>query len=171
MSKIKVPLPPVERLREVFSIEPSDGRLLRRIATRKCVVGEEAGYPNNIGYRQVAIDGRIYSVHRVAWSLYHGSDPEGEVDHINGNRSDNRKENLRLATSAENNQNRRLSSRNKTGVKGVFRVKWAAGERWRVSVGHSCGRYYITHFECFGRAVKHANEMRAKLHQNFARAS
>jgi hypothetical protein len=171
MSKNKVLLPPVERLREAFSIDPEDGRLLLRTATKHRSIGEEAGYPNNIGYRQVMLDRKIYSVHRIAWALYSGEHPNGEIDHINGDRADNRLCNLRLATSSENNQNRRISSRNKTGIKGVFRVKWAKGKAWRVSVGHSCGEYHITHFQCFGKAVRHAHDMRAKLHGDFARAA
>lgn len=164
-------LPPVAMLREVFSIDPNDGMLIRRVATKRCAVGEEAGYPNNIGYRQVALCGRIYSVHRIAWALYYGEHPNGEIDHINGNRSDNRLCNLRLATSSQNNQNRRLSSRNKSGVKGVFQVRQNKGCDhfwWRVAIGHDQGQYYITHFHCFGEAVKHAHEMRAKFHQEFA---
>lgn len=168
MCKIKVLLPPVEKLREAFSIDPDNGRLLHRADVKHRRAGEEAGYPNNIGYRQVMIGRKIYSVHRIAWALYYGEHPEDEVDHINGNRSDNRLCNLRLATSSQNNQNRRLSSRNKSGVKGVFLVKWNKSVRWRVSVGHSQRKYYITHFQCFGKAVKHAHEMRAKLHGEFA---
>ncbi|WP_291869642.1 HNH endonuclease [Bradyrhizobium sp.] len=171
MNKIKVLLPSVEILWEVFSIDPNDGRLILLAATKKRAAGMEAGYLNNIGYRQVMLGRKIYSVHRIAWSLYHGEHPNGEVDHINGDRSDNRKENLRLATSSQNNQNRRLSTRNKTGIKCVFKVKWNKETRWRVAVGHSGGQYYITHFKCFGQAVKHANGMRAKLHSEFARAA
>jgi hypothetical protein len=171
MRKIRIQLPSMAELHAAFSIDPTDGRLVRRVATKHCAVNEEAGYVNNIGYRQVAFGGKIHSVHRIAWALYYGSHPNCEVDHINGNRADNRKENLRLASSSQNNQNRRLSSRNKSGVKGVFRVKWAHGKAWRVAIGHDQGQYYITHFQCFGRAVKHAAEKRRALHQDFARAS
>lgn len=168
MSKIKVLLPSVEILRKAFSIDPDDGRLILRCATKRRAAGEEAGYPNNIGYRQVMLGCKIYSVHRIAWALYHGEQPNGEVDHINGDRADNRLCNLRLATSSQNNQTRRLSTRNKTGVKGVFRVKWNKKTRWRVAIGHSRGEYHITHFKCFGQAVKLASEMRAALHAEFA---
>lgn len=143
-----------------------------RVATKRRAAGEEAGYPNNIGYRQVMIGKKIYSVHRIAWAIYYGEHPNEEVDHINGNRSDNRLCNLRLATSSQNNQNRRLSTRNKSGVKGVFRVKqWSGDQIWRVAVGHSRGKYHIAHFHCFGLAVKHAAEKRKELHQEFARAA
>lgn len=166
MPKRTIVITNVESLRSVFSIDPDIGALIHRIGTRKSAAGTEAGYTNNIGYRQVAFRGSIYSVHRIAWVLYYGVAPDGEVDHINGDRSDNRKSNLRLATSAQNNHNRKLSSRNKTGIKGVFRVK--RGKPWRVSIGHDRGKYYITQFECFGQAVKHANTMRAKIHSEFA---
>jgi hypothetical protein len=163
--------PSIGRLQELFVYDPDTGALTWRVKLGKAEIGSEAGYLNNIGYRQVYFDGEIYSVHRICWALHHCKIPTREVDHENGNRSDNRGINLRHATSAENNQNRRLSTRNKTGVKGVFRVKWNKSTRWRVSVGHSQGQYYITHFQCFGKAVKHANEMRAKLHHEFARVA
>jgi hypothetical protein len=93
----------------------------------------------------------------------HGEFPLVEVDHINGDGADNRASNLRLATSSQNNQNRRLSARNKTGVKGVFRVS----RSWRVSVGVN-GKYHIAHFAKFEDAVKHSIELRARLHGDFA---
>jgi len=171
MPKRTKPLPPIERLQELFAYNPDTGALILRVKLGQSDAGSEPGYLNNIGYRQVYFDGKIYSVHRICWALCHGKHPTGEVDHENGNRSDNREVNLRHATSSQNNQNRRLSTRNKTGIKGVFLVKWNKETRWRVSVGHSQGQYYITHFQCFGQAVKHSHEMRAKLHHEFARAA
>jgi hypothetical protein len=57
--------------------------------------------------------------HRLAWLLMTGSWPDREVDHINGDRADNRWSNLRLATDAEQARNRRLAGNNSTGHKGV----------------------------------------------------
>jgi hypothetical protein len=155
----------VSRLRELFTYDPITGVVSRRITGKVC------GTLFSTGHLQVSVDGKMTGVHRIAWALYQGEYPALEVDHINGDGADNRICNLRLATSAQNNQNRRLSTRNKTGIKGVFMVKWAHSTRWRVSIGHSKGQYYITHFQCFGKAVKHANEVRAKLHREFARAA
>jgi hypothetical protein len=156
------------RLRELFTYDPITGAV-RRLTTGNA--GKIAGTKFSTGHLQVSVDGKMTGVHRIAWALHNGEYPSLEIDHINGDGADNRLCNLRLATSSQNNQNRRMSSRNKSGVKGVFLVKWAKGQRWRVSVGHSRGKYYITHFQCFGQAIKHAAEMRAKLHDQFARAS
>lgn len=161
----------MERIRELFVYDPISGILSRKIDRPNSPAGTAVGTKFSTGHLNVGIDGKMVGVHRIAWALYCGADPVVQIDHINGDGSDNRLCNLRSATSAENNRNRRLSSRNKTGIKGVFRVKWANGKRWRVAVGHSCGEYYITHFQCFGQAVKHANEMRASLHREFARAA
>lgn len=162
MSKIKYVLD-VSMLRRVFRYDAESGLLYRRFR-----VGEkQCGCLFDTGHLQVGVDGRMVGVHRIAWAIHYGEYPTVEIDHINGDGADNRICNLRLATSSQNNQNRRLSTRNKSGVKGVFRVKWNKGTKWRVSVCAD-GDYRIEHFHCFGRAVKHASEVRASLHAEFA---
>ncbi len=165
MPKIKHMLD-VSRLRGLFSYDPDTG-----VLTRLSGAGEPCGTLLSTGYLTAWVDGRSVGVHRIAWALHSGQYPSVEIDHINGDPADNRLCNLRLATSSQNNQNRRLSTRNKSGAKGVFRVKWNKGRIWRVAVGHSRGKSDITHFHCFGQAVKRAHEMRAQLHHEFVRAA
>jgi hypothetical protein len=164
MSKIKH-FVDVKELRKVFRYNPETGALYRR--NHK---GEErpCGTLFNTGHLQVSFNGLILGVHRIAWALTYSEYPTVEIDHINGNGADNRLCNLRLATSAQNNQNRRLGSRNKTGIKCVFRVKWRNSWRWRVDVGFGGGEHIIRHFICLGQAAKHANRLRAQLHNEFA---
>ena len=90
--------------------------------------GKEAFTSISHGYRQSNIDGKKYYGHRMAWFLHFGEWPEDgmEIDHINGNRSDNRIENLRLATKSQNGANRK-SGRGSSEYLGVH--------------AHSCGKW------------------------------
>jgi hypothetical protein len=94
--------------------------------------GHEAGSPLNVRvgrpgsektrktYRRVHLGDRDYLSHRIAWLLHYGEWPTGDVDHINGDSSDNRICNLRTATKSENHGNRVLISRvNTSGYRGV----------------------------------------------------
>lgn len=82
------------------------------------------------GYWAITIAGRIYMAHRLAWLYVHGQWPMRSIDHINGVRTDNRIENLRECTAAENQQNRAIHPKNTSGVAGVSwsknAKKWTA---------------------------------------------
>lgn len=80
------------------------------------------------GYRTIAVDREVNLAHRLAWLLVYGEWPDGDLDHINGERDDNRIVNLRLATRAQNNMNARRPCSNTSGYKGASfcRGKWDA---------------------------------------------
>lgn len=92
--------------------------------------GQPAGSPHNAGYLQIMIDRKKYLVHRLIWVYHYGEWPN-QIDHANGERSDNRIENLRNCNHGENNANRKMGSNNTCGYKGVFLDKrdgvWFAG--------------------------------------------
>ena len=82
--------------------------------------------PQNLskaGYLRIGISGKVYWGHRLAWLITHGSWPEGVIDHINGNRSDNRIANLRDASVSQNQFNRRKGTTNTSGFKGIHLFK------------------------------------------------
>lgn len=85
--------------------------------------GQVAGRLRADGYRDVRIAGHLVLSHRLVWLLHHGQWPEREIDHINGDKADNRVANLREADRATNMQNqRRAKAQNKTGFLGVHKI-------------------------------------------------
>ena len=79
----------------------------------------EAGTISSTGYRLITINCKIYYAHRLAWLYVYGYLPENNIDHINRNPDDNRIENLREVSRQCNLRNSKVSSANKTGVKGI----------------------------------------------------
>ncbi len=87
-------------------------------AKKDCEVGWKS-YP---GYWRVGINGKMYLIHRVIYEMLHGKIPEGkQVDHIDGDPSNNSPSNLRLVSQPENQRNMKKGKRNKSGVAGVTR--------------------------------------------------
>ncbi|HEX3401933.1 MAG TPA: HNH endonuclease [Acetobacteraceae bacterium] len=129
--------------------------------------GRRAGARKDLGYIVIRIDYRLYRAHRLVWLYVHGRWPEGEIDHINGDPSDNRWANLRLATSSNQKMNARLRPDNTSGIKGVWydkrRSAWVA-EIWVNGKKHHIGQF-ATLLEAKGARIAAAH----RLHGEFAR--
>jgi len=146
--------------------EYKDGQLFyKKSPVWKIAVGSKAGSLNKDGYIKVSIDQKKIFAHRVIFLMHHGYLPE-EVDHINGNRSDNRIENLRASTKVENHYNEKIRSNNKSGVKGVSWHK--ASQKWQVIVTACKRKISMGLFNDFELAELVAHEARAKFHGKFA---
>lgn len=81
------------------------------------------------GYRNIRIRGKVYKEHRVIWAFVTGAFPVGQIDHVNGDITDNRMSNLRDVTQTENQHNRKLGKDNTSGFMGVYATEngtWAA---------------------------------------------
>ena len=91
-------------------------------------------YTSKRGYHVTTFRGKggetTLAAHRVAWALHHGNWPSGQIDHINGDKTDNRICNLRDVVNAENARNSAMKSNNTSGVSGVYlhkqTGKWCA---------------------------------------------
>lgn len=93
--------------------------------------GKEAGSVNKVGYRMISLLGSFYLNHRVVAAMIHGVVPGNmDVDHIDGNKLNNRPDNLRVVTHSLNNRNHKLFSSNTSGHNGVYQRrdtgKWVA---------------------------------------------
>lgn len=112
-----------EWLRSILKYDPETGELRWRSngwGERPHKAGERAERKGNRGYARIAVLGHQLSAHRVAWAIAHGALPAGQIDHINGDKADNRLCNLRDATARLNSENKRSAySNSKTGLLGV----------------------------------------------------
>jgi hypothetical protein len=105
---------------------------------------------------------KVLKMHRIIMRV---DDPSVEVDHINGNGLDNRRHNLRLATAAQNRQNRPAQSNNTSGFKGVSRL----GKKWRAYIGSGGELLYIGVFDSPADAALARDAKARELHGEFAR--
>lgn len=113
-----------ERLRALLHYDGDTGRFLWRVSRRgRAKIGTAAGTLGADGYLRILVDGGRYSAHRLAWLYVHGRWPSADLDHANGNPSDNRIANLRECNKSENQQNRKPSKNSTSGYMGVTFVR------------------------------------------------
>jgi citrate synthase len=128
-------------------------------------IGGNAGHIKKDGYSIVAIKRKSYLVHRIIYLMHHGVLPR-EVDHKDTNPRNNRIENLRAATHAQNISN---SKRRLTNTSGVRNVAWhKASNKWIVKVTVNAHQKHIGLFEDIELAELVAIEARIKHHGVFA---
>jgi hypothetical protein len=116
------------------------------------------------GYRSGNIDGKGYFAHRVIWTMVTGAWPDWEIDHINGDRADNRWVNLRAASRSQNSMNR-ASRRGASLFTGVT----ARHGRWEARIGLHRKRIHIGSFASEAEAARAYDAAALKLHGEFAR--
>lgn len=122
-----------ERLRELVDYNAETGEMRWRIdrggsARAGCTVGSVS----LSGYLKTAVDDRRYQVHRLVWLYVFGEWPKRFLDHINGNRADNRLCNLRSVDGYQNACNRGVQRDNTSGFKGVSWHK--KSKKWRATI-------------------------------------
>jgi hypothetical protein len=146
----------IQTLKQHLMYDEQTGHFTWLKCNTNCIKpGTTAGSVEPIGYRKINVFGKKYRAHRLAWFYVYGHFPDMDIDHINGNKGDNRISNLRLATASQNLANARPK---RDGLKGAFRhrKKWVAkicvrGER------HHLGQYETEReaHEAYMTAAKH----------------
>ncbi len=135
-----------ERLRELVHYDPETGVFTKRLRhSARWTAGRSLGWiQRRWGYRHIKLDGREYKAHRLAFLYMTGAWPAEGVDHINGQKADNRWANLRDADKSENGQNRVIANpKSTTGFLGAHLV---SPGRWQARITlnrvvHYLGRY------------------------------
>jgi len=151
-------------VREIF--EYKDGLLFRKKGGKKDWAGKPAGTLGSGGYLQVRVKGKLYLIHRLVWIL-HGKEFAPIIDHINGNKLDNRIENLRASSQSQNSMNRKQRSDNTSGIKGV---RWSKHkQKWIGTIGINYKNYSAGEFDNKEDAAIAVAALRKKLHGEFAR--
>lgn len=145
-----------EFLRELFDYDESRGELIWKNNKYKKRNGKIAGtFPKSANYKKVKIDSVPYQLHRLIWIYHNGNAHVETIDHIDRDKKNNRIENLRAATQAENIQNVGIKSTNKSGRIGVF----ASGRKrnpWRAQITVNGKKKYLGIFSDKEEASLHA---------------
>lgn len=149
-----------ERLREVLQYHPETGQFTWKLNPSCVRIGKIAGTLLEKGYVKIAIDKRAHMAHRLAWLYVHGEWPDGYIDHINRNKSDNRISNLRVVGRNENMQNQGLHKRNTSGFRGVSEFK----NRWRARISVNGKDKYLGRFKDKESAYEAYLKAAAKYH-------
>jgi hypothetical protein len=184
---MKKNLPSPEILRKILRYDPEAGKLFwrqrpvemfndtaGRSRDHACaqwnakLSGKEAlisvdGY----GYKFGRIFGSNYRAHRVIFAIITGAWPDDEVDHIDGNRCNNRRENLRSASRMQNSYNRKTRLENVCGLKGVRSA--SGSRRWTARIQSNGKRLFLGSFGC--KTAAHFAYVKAsvQMHGEFGR--
>ena len=188
------PLPSPALLRNLIEYNPTTGKLYwkertpdlfkttrgkkLRTAEHSCkqwnqkYVGQEA-FTTTAACHGGALVGtllcRTMLAHRVAFAVYHGRWPQAEIDHINGDRRDNRISNLREASPSDQSRNMPLSRVNKSGRIGVFWITRLS--KWGASIQVNGVSRWLGYHDSFDAAVsaREAAEKEHGFHENHGR--
>ena len=152
-----------EYLNSLF--EYKDGNLFWKISKGNRKAGDLCGNFNSNGYSQIKLNSSIVKTHRVIFAMHNGFMPK-IVDHIDGNKANNKIENLREATSSQNNLNAKIRKDNKIGIKGISFCKHH--KKFRVSMNVYGKIKSLGYFKDLELADLVSNEARNKYHKEFA---
>lgn len=122
----------------------------------------------NSGYAKTRIGKKVIKMHRLLLE----APIDKEVDHINGDKLDNRRENLRLVTHAENQANRKVNHTSSSGLKGVIYDRFMQRQkRWKAHIYHNGQRTTIGHYYTKEQAAEAYDKTAIKLKGKFARTN
>lgn len=153
------------RAKELLDYDKDTGQFRWKMSrSKQAKAGDVAGYISCYGYRKMMIDRKEYFAHRVAWLVSYGKWPKHEIDHINGERDDNRLSNLRDVPPALNKQNQtKPQSSNKTSK--YLGVGWdQSRNKWRAQIYANGKTKFLGHYGCEDAAHRAYVAAKRELH-------
>lgn len=160
-----------ERLKEVLHYDPETGQFIWLVARAQKPKGSIAGAikkgpasssQRRWGYVLIGIARKVYFAHRLAWFYVYGRWPVQQLDHIDGDRTNNRIANLRESTSAQNAQNRYYSGGKSSRFLGVC---WAKDtQRWQTMIRINGKPIYLGQYRTEAEAYEVYLAAKAKYH-------
>ena len=140
------------RIKELLHYDPTTGIFTRRVAPRYGAVGDTFGLSLSRGYLVGTLDGRMYKTHRLVWLYVHGQWPANQIDHINHVTTDNRVDNLRDVTCAQNHQNRKRHTCSSSGYLGV---NWHKRDcKWQAHIELDGTRHHLGYYAELNDAIE-----------------
>jgi hypothetical protein len=159
----------VDLLNHLFEYDKETGNLIWKIKPSSrghhVKAGDIAGTLKSHGYLCVGINYNSYRAHRLIFLMHKGYLPK-TIDHINGDKLDNRIENLRAATVGQNQHNRKTNANNTSGYKGVSWNK--ALKKWTARITLERKIIHLGYFANVEEAAEVVRKAREELHGDFA---
>lgn len=150
-----------ERLKEFLHYDQETGVFRWRFArSMHQKPWDEAGGKDNHGYTKIMLMRKMHKAHRLAWLYVTGNFPDGQVDHINGIRSDNTIKNLRIVTNKQNAENMAIRTSNTSGFRGVSFHKRSG--MYEAFITHNQKKKFLGMFKDANEAAKITKEARDK---------
>lgn len=148
----------LDELKSRLSYNPTTGIFTSCGAYRH---GKQVGYLDDNGYVRIKLSANAYErAHRLAWLFVHGNLPPGEIDHIDGDRANNRIANLRAVSRMENQHNRSTPKRDARTAK-VIGVSWfKPAQKWRAQIQVAKKKIHLGYHDTIEEA--HAAYVKAK---------
>lgn len=155
-------------LKSILDYDPETGIFVWKIAnSNRIKIGDTAGHSCSAGYLQLSIEGKHYYCHRLAWLYIYGKWPRKFIDHTNGNRCDNKINNLREANDSQNSMNQKKPIVNTSGFKGVCFDEMRKKKKYYSQIKKNQKNYFLGYFFTAEEAHEAYCKKGGELHGEF----